>query len=116
MKGYAELQSPHCLRISVDGWLPPVCRFGALLQGGEPYIRNGLVTPTLGGGTVRRWIERGANAAKSTSGTFGTAPMPICAMSPPGETCRCACGASTDRKRGATRFSIPRGVSEVWGD
>jgi len=30
MKGYAELQSRHCLRISVDGWLPPVWpMFGA---------------------------------------------------------------------------------------
>src|SRR5262249_58173202 len=90
MKGYAELQPRHCLRISVDDWLLPVCRFGALLQGCEPYIRNGLVTPTPGGATVTRSIQPDANAAKSTSGTYGTAPMPICAMSPPGETSPCA--------------------------
>src|SRR6516225_11025490 len=99
MKVYAELQLRHCLRIAVDDWLLPVCRFGALLQGCEPYIRNGLVTPTPGGATVTRSTQPGANAAKSMSGIYGTAPMPICAMSPLGETCRCACGVGCPEAR-----------------
>src|SRR5215469_16005416 len=91
-KGYAELQPRHCLRISVDDWLLRVCQFGALLPGCEPYIRNGPVTRTPGGATVTRSTQPGPNAAKSMSRTCGTAPMHICAMSPLGETCRCACG------------------------
>lgn len=93
MKGCAGHQPRYCLKTSVDGWLPLVCRFGVLLPGCEPYIRNGLVTPTLDGATATRSTLPGANAAKSMSGTYETAPMPICAMSPPSEARRCVCGA-----------------------
>src|SRR6516225_5869721 len=97
MKGYAERQPRHCLGTSVDDWLLPVSHCGALLPGCEPYIRNGRVTLTLGGAIVTRSTRLSENAAKSMSGTYGTAPMRICAMSPLGETCRCAYGVESQR-------------------
>src|SRR6516162_1333132 len=115
MKVYAELQLRHCLRNSVDDWLLPVCQFGALLQGCEPYIRNGLVTPTPGGATVTRSTQPGASAAKSMSGIYGTA-LCLSARCCRWERPAAAPAASADRKQGATRFSISRGVGELRGD
>src|SRR5215471_12164252 len=76
-----------CRRLVAAG--VPLWRAFAGLQ---PYIRNGRVTLTLGGAIVTRSTEPGANAATSMSGIYETAPMPICVMSPRGETCRCAYG------------------------
>src|SRR5262249_33216612 len=106
-KGYAEPQLRYCLRTSVDDWLLPVCRFGALLAGCEPYIRNGLVTPTRGGAIVTWSTRYDASAAKSMSRTCGTAPMLICTTSPPGEACPCACrvGWAEARRTAIVQFS-----------
>src|SRR6516162_8325096 len=82
----ATLFGDFCRRLVAAG--VPLWR--ALLPGCEPYIRNGRVTLTLGGAIVTRSTRLSENAAKSMSGTYGTAPMRICAMSPLGEICRCA--------------------------
>src|SRR5262249_40797075 len=87
-KGYAELRPRHCSRNSADGSLLSVCRFGVVSQGCELCIRNGQDTPTLGGVTATWCTWNGASAAKLMIRTCGTALIGICAMPPPGLTCR----------------------------
>ena len=62
MKADARITEPHlsgarratrhhpryCLRTSVDGWLRPCAALARFCRDAILYIRNGLVTPTLG--------------------------------------------------------------------
>jgi hypothetical protein len=72
-----------------------------LIAAGVPLWRAfaGMRTlhPQWASYTYTWWRDRDStrpseNAAKSMSGTYGIAPMRICAMSPLDETCRCAYG------------------------
>src|SRR5215467_7387621 len=83
----AILFEDFCRRLVAAG-VPLWRAFGGM----RTLHRNGLVTPTRGGAIVTWSTRYDASAAKSMSRTCGTAPMLICATSPPGEACRCACG------------------------